>query len=152
MTDNIDKTDPAVRREIARRFTEAIPHNHAIGLTLVDVGPPEVHTRLAYREDFLGNVEAGLWHTAIATTAADSSCGLAVFLAVPGLEAVATLDLRMDYLRPAVAGKDLEVVAGCHHVTRHVAFATAVLHQGDPERPTARCTANFMRTGGSVIP
>ena len=152
MADNIDKTDPAVRREIARRFTNAIPHNHAIGLTLVDAGPPVVRTRLAYREAFLGNVEAGLWHTAIATTAADSSCGLAVFLAVPSLEAVATLDLRMDYLRPAVAGRDLEVEASCHHVTRHMAFVTALLHQGDPDRPTARCTATFMRTGGALIP
>lgn len=151
MADDIDKTDPAVRREIARRFTDAIPHNHAIGLVLVDAGLPDVQTRLPYREDFLGNIEAGLWHTAIATTAADSSCGLAAFLAVPGLESVATLDLRMDYLRPAVAGHDLVVVARCHHVTRHIAFVTAVLHQGDPERPTARCTANFMRTGGSVM-
>ncbi|AWN15424.1 PaaI family thioesterase [Salinisphaera sp. LB1] len=151
MADNIDKTDPAVRREIAQRFTAAIPHNHAIGLVLVDAGPPAVHTRLAYREAFLGDVEAGLWHTGVATTAADSSCGLAAFLAVPGLEAVATLDLRMDYLRPAVAGRDLDVVARCHHVTGHVAFVTAVLHQGDPDRPTARCTASFMRTGGSVL-
>lgn len=151
MTDSIDKADPAVRREIARRFTEAIPHNHAIGLAVIDAGPPDVQTRLAYREAFLGNPKAGLWHTAIATTVADSSCGLAVFLAIPGLETVATLDLRMDYLRPAVAGRDLDVVAGCHHVTRHMAFATATLYQGDPERPTARCTATFMRTGGSVL-
>ncbi|HET7314604.1 PaaI family thioesterase [Salinisphaera sp.] len=152
MTDSIDKSDPVVRGKIAQRFTDAIPHNRAIGLTLISAGPPDVHTRLAYREDFLGNVKAGLWHTAIATTAADSSCGLAVFLAMPGMEAVATLDLRMDYLRPAVAGRDLEIVASCHHVTRNVAFATAMLHQGDSGRPTARCTATFMRTGGSVLP
>ena len=112
---------------------------------------PRSRTRLAYREAFLGNVEAGLWHTAIATTAADSELRAGRVSRPAGLEAVATLDLRMDYLRPAVAGRDLEVVAGCHHVTRHIAFATAVLHQGDPERPTARCTANFMRTGGSVM-
>lgn len=152
MNDSIDKSDPTVRRQIAQRFTDAIPHHHAIGLLLISAGPPDVHARLPYREDFLGNIEAGLWHTAIATTAADSACGLAVFLAVPGLEAVATLDLRMEYLRPAVAGCDLEVVADCHHVTRQVAFATATLHQGDPARPSARCTATFMRTGVSVAP
>lgn len=151
MNDTIDKADPAVRREVAHRFIDAIPHNHAIGLTLEAAGPPAVRTRLPYREAFLGNVEAGLWHTAIATTAADSTCGLAVFLALDGLPAIATLDLRMDYLRPAVAGLDLFVGAHCHHVTRHIAFVTATLDQGDADRPTARCTASFMRTGGSVL-
>ena len=151
MGEDIDKRDPAVRETIAGRFNRMIPHNQAIGLQVADVAGERIRTTLAYRAEFLGDPEAGLWHTAIGTTAADSTCGLAVFLAIPGLESVATIDLRMDYLRPAVAGRALEIEAECYHVTQCVAFAEATLHQGDRERPTARCTAAFMRTGRSVL-
>ncbi len=42
--------------------------------------------------------------------------------------------------------------AECYHVTRRIAFARAVLHQGDPDRPTGTCTATFMRTGDDDRP
>ena len=151
MNETIDKRDPAVRAEIARRFAEAIPHNHAIGLVLEDASTDTVRMRLGYREVFLGDIESGLWHTGITFTAADSACGLAVFLKLPGLEAIATLDLRMDHHRPAVADKDLIIEAYCHHVTQRMAFVTADLYQDARERCVARATATFTRTGRSVL-
>lgn len=150
-TQPIDKRDPVVRQRIAQGFNEAIAHNQALGLTVTDVETDRVQVSLGYSEAFLGDPVAGLWHTAVGTSAADSSCGLAVFLALPGMESIATLDLRMDYLRPAVAGQDLQVEAECYHVTRCVAFARATLHQGERDRPVSRCTAVFMRTGQSSI-
>lgn len=147
----IDKSDPAVRTEIAHQFNTRIPHNGAIGLEIVDVSGEIIVTRLPYRDEFLGDPVARLWHTAIGTTAADSTCGLAVLLALPGMETLATLDLRMDYLRPAVADTALTVEAECHHVTTAVAFVRATLHQGERARPTALCTAAFMRTGRSLF-
>jgi len=149
--EQIDKRDPEVRAEIARQFNARIPHNGAIALEIVDVAGELVVTRLPYRDEFLGDPMARLWHTAIGTTAADSTCGLAVLLALPGLESLATLDLRMDYLRPAVADTALTIEAECHHVTQSVAFVRATLHQGERDRPTALCTAAFMRTGRSLI-
>lgn len=142
-----DKRDPAVRRQIAERFNNAIVFNRALNIELLHVESEPIEARVAYRPEFLGDAAAGLWHTSVATALADSACGLAVFLALPGFEAIATLDLRMDYLRPAVADQDLYVVAECHHVTRSAIFAHATIHQGDGERPTARCTAVFVRTG-----
>ncbi|MES1924094.1 PaaI family thioesterase [Salinisphaera sp. T31B1] len=150
--DGIDKSEPEVRAEIARRFHDRIPHIAALGLEIVDVSGPTIVVELPFREDFVGDPMAGLWHTAVGTSAADSACGLAVFLALPGLETVATLDLRMDYLRPARAGQSLVVEAECHHITRCVAFVRATLHQNTPDRPTALCHAAFMRTGRSVRP
>lgn len=142
-----DKRDPAVRRQIAERFNNAIVFNRALNIELLHVESEPIEARVAYRPEFLGDAAAGLWHTSVATALADSACGLAVFLALPGFEAIATLDLRMDYLRPAVAGQDLHVAAECHHITRSVAFARATLYQADRDRPTALCTAAFMRTG-----
>lgn len=147
----IDKREPGVRARIAQGFNQAVAHNQALGLRVADVSGERVCVTLDYRDDFLGDPIAGLWHTAVGISAADSSCGLAVFLALPDMESIATLDLRMDYLRPAVADKGLQVEAECYHITRCVAFARATLHQGDRERPVSLCTAAFMRTGQSSI-
>ncbi|RJS92489.1 PaaI family thioesterase [Salinisphaera sp. Q1T1-3] len=147
MIESHHQIDPEAWARLAQRFHAAIPHSLAIGLTLVDAGPPSVHMRLPYRDVFLGDIDAGLWHTGIAAVAADATCGLAVFLTLSARSAIATLDLRMDHLRPAVAGSALDVVADCHHVTQRMAFVTAVLHQDDPTRPVARATATFARTG-----
>lgn len=149
---SLDKRDPKVRARIATGFNETIAHNQALGLEIDDARSERVRTRLPYRAEFVGDPAAGLWHTAVGISAADSTCGLAVFLALPGWESVATLDLRMDYLRPAVAGADLYIEAECYHVTRCVAFARATLYQQDRERAVSLCTAAFMRLGRSGIP
>ena len=104
-----------------------------------------VRMRLGYQAAFLGNVEAGLWHTGIAFTAADSACGLAVFLALPGLEAIATLDLRMDYLRPAGRERALMASARCHHWSDDVAFVRCQVFSEGLDEPVAIGNAIFMR-------
>jgi len=147
MTVDIDKTDPAVRARIAQGFTDSVAHHQALGLRVIDASGERIVVGLDYRADFLGDPAAGLWHTAVGTTAADSGCGLAVVLTLPGLETVATLDLRMDYLRPALANAPLHVEAECYHVTQCMAFARATLYQNDRNHPTALCTAVFMRNG-----
>lgn len=135
-----------MRERLADGFYRAVPHNQALGASIVETGSGVAEARLAYREDFLGDPEAGIWHTGPAISLADATCGLAVMLAMPAIESVATLDLRMDYLRPAVAGQPLYARAECYHRTRRVAFVRATLHQGELEAPTAICTAAFMRT------
>ena len=145
MGEDIDKRDPAVRETIAGRFNRMIPHNQAIGLQVADVAGERIRTTLAYRADFLGDPEAGLWHTAIGTTAADSTCGLAVFLAIPGLESVATIDLRMDYLRPATIDRALLAIAGCLHITDEVAFVRCEIFSEGKAQPVATGSATFMR-------
>lgn len=145
-------SDADAQARFFQRLSEFTPHYKALGIEVLDAGAESVHARVPYREDFLGDRAAGLWHTSVATTLADSVCGLAVFLALGQNEAIATLDLRMDYLRPAVAGEALHAVAECHHITRGVVFVRASLHQGERARPTALCTAAFMRTGGRPLP
>ena len=38
----------------------------------------------------------------------DESCGMAVQLALDGTRAIATLDLRIDYQKPATPGLDIQ--------------------------------------------
>lgn len=138
------------REHLADAFFGSIPHNQALGTSIVQVGEGLAVARLEYRQDLLGDIQEGIWHTGPAISLADATCGLSVTLALPEVEAVATLDLRMDYLQPAVGGEPLIARAECYHVTRRVAFARASLHQGDLDEPTAICTAAFIRTGNAT--
>jgi acyl-coenzyme A thioesterase PaaI-like protein len=67
-----------------------------------------------------------------------------VFLTLRPLRPIATLDLRIDYLRAAEPGKDLMCRAHCTRITTHVAFVQAIAHHGDPEVAVATAAATFM--------
>ena len=71
-------------------------------------------------------------------------CGLAVQLALDGTRAIATLDLRIDYQKPATPGLDIKAHAICYRVTRSIAFVRATAYQESEDAPVATATACFM--------
>lgn len=83
--------------------------------------------------------------TSILYSLADSACGLAVFAEAQELTPIATLDLRMDYLRPADGERALLAVATCLHLTEEIAFIQCdILSHGDSQ-PVATGSATFVR-------
>jgi len=78
--------------------------------------------------------------------------GLAVVSAIVGEEKVlnpgnvATLDLSIDYMRPATPGETVIGTATCYKTTHHIAFVRAIAHDGDINDPVAMCQATFMIT------
>jgi acyl-coenzyme A thioesterase PaaI-like protein len=59
----------------------------------------------------------------------------------------ATLDLRVDYLRPAASGRTVIGRGECYRVTRSVAFVRGIAHDGDAADPVANVAGTFMFTG-----
>jgi len=127
-------------------YTDVVPHNHALGLRLVDVGAAEATVELPYAENLVGNPETGVIAGGAVTTLIDAACGTAVFLKLNRFAPLVTLDLRIDYLRPARPSVSLTCVAECYRLTRQVAFVRALVHQGDRDRPVASAQGTFMRT------
>lgn len=129
---------------LAAGFIRNVPHVRECGMrmTRIDVGLAEVE--LPFRSEWLGDVERGVMHTGILTTLVDSASGAAVLSALPTYTPIATLDLRMDYLRPAM--KDLLTTcrAECYRLTTHIAFVRASVWQQDAAAPVAVSQSAFM--------
>src|SRR5437899_12276341 len=114
------------------------------GLRLDRAAPGEAWSSLPYRPVFVGDTETGVLHGGVVTALLDESCGMAVQLALDGTRAIATLDLRIDYQKPATPGLDIKAHSLCNRVTRSIAFVRSTAYQDSLDDPVATATACFM--------
>jgi len=120
-----------------------------MNLAVEEVGRDGVLVRMPFNPDFCIDAEQTLLHGGVLTALMDSVFGLANFVAIDGVSTMATLDLRVDYLRPAQSRADVMVRAECYRKTRHIAFNTGRVWFDDGDRAeVARGTASFALTRG----
>lgn len=135
--------------ENARRIIDQLavaPHAAALGFT-VDVGEDgDVIVSIPYDKRLIGDPSTGVIHGGVVTTLLDSGCGLATLLKLGGKIPVATLDLRIDYMRPSKPGAAIRAACECYHLTRSVAFCRGVAFDEDRSDPVAAAAAAFMFT------
>lgn len=123
---------------------EAIPHCQEMGIYISALETGKAELRLDYDARFAGNPETGVVHGGVISTLLDSVSGLSAMSALPAMTPVATLDLRIDYLKPARPGKTIIAAAECFHMARSVTFVRGLAHLGDASDPIAHCMATFM--------
>src|SRR5690349_2383999 len=119
-------------------------YGYISGLRLDRAAPGESWSSLPYRPVFVGDIATGVLHGGVVTAMLDESCGMAVQLALNGTSAIATLDLRIDYQKPATPGLEIRAHAVCYRVTRSIAFVRATAYQDSEDDPVATATACFM--------
>ena len=127
-----------------RSGIDLVPHNKALGIETVELERATALLKLPYDEKLVGNPDTGTLHGGAITALLDASCGTAVFAALTEWAPIATLDLRIDYLRAADAGKDVMCRARCYKLTRNVAFTRAVAYHGTEDDPIASAVGTFM--------
>jgi acyl-coenzyme A thioesterase PaaI-like protein len=74
----------------------------------------------------------------------DGCCGMSVATMLTNPMPFATLDLRIDYARPATPGQAVIAEAECYRITHSVAFTRAFAHHGDAKDPIAAAAGTFM--------
>ncbi len=131
------------KNTIAQSFLQSLPHSRALGMVVEDIGDGHATLSMPYDPRLIGDPLTGVIHGGAVSALMDTASGAAVMVHALAPLATATLDLRIDYMRPATPGQTLRARAECHHVTRSVAFVRAVATDDDESRPVATATSAF---------
>ena len=120
------------------------PHAAHLGIRVVETGPAFGVCALPFREELIGDPRRRVLFGGAITTLIDHTSGLAVACAVEELTGIATIDLRVDYLRAAEPDLELHARADCYRLTRNVAFVRAVAWDRTMNDPFASALGTFM--------
>ena len=121
-----------------------VGHGQALGLEFRDNGDNWVELALPWREQLVGVGETGVLASGAIVSLLDTCGGAALWQTLGRFQPAVTIDLRLDYLRPALKGET--VIARCQvdKMTRQIAFVSGLAHTGDDTRPVARAVGTFM--------
>jgi uncharacterized protein (TIGR00369 family) len=127
-------------------FASQVGHGGALGISYHDHGPDWVELGLDYQERLIGVVKSGVIASGPIISLMDMATSMAIWVKLNRFRHQATLDMRVDYLRPATPGKKIIGRGECYAVTRSVGFVRGLAHDGDPSDPVANVAATFMFT------
>lgn len=131
---------------VRQLMISAIPHMSAVGLDLISIDDTGAVAKVPHRPEFVGDPDSGVIHGGIVTVLLDSLSGMCIMPLMSSATMTATLDLRIDYLKPAAPRQDIFAHAHCYKMTRNIAFTRAIAYQGDVDDPIAHATGSFMLT------
>ena len=127
----------------ASQFIQLLPHAQALGMMLESVKDGTAVISMPYADKLVGDPATGVVHGGAVSALMDTCCGAAVMSHPRNMTHTATIDLRIEYLRPATPGQTITTTATCYHVTRSVAFVRATAVDDDAENPVAMATGTF---------
>ncbi len=127
-----------------RSVIAGLPQVRELGIEIVELTRGECVARLPYDHRLAGNPEDGVLHGGVITTLMDTAGGSAAFSVARQGQAVATLDLRIDYLRPAHPPDPVVGKALCYRLTPTVVFVRGEAYHADSSNAIANLTATFL--------
>jgi len=138
------ESDTERTRQTIFRIMQETAFARALDMTLVSAAAGVAVLKIPYQEKLVGNPDTGIVHGGVITSLLDHTLGCAVFSALETLELIATLDLRIDYMRAAEPGRDIFAHAAVTKIATSIAFASGTAYHDEPGDPIATSTAAFM--------
>jgi len=134
----------------ARAAAFALKHGHSgwLGMQFREVGEDWAELELPWREDLVGESDRPVLASGPIISLMDMASGLCIWTKMKSFQAIATLDLRVDYQRPARERHNVIGRAECYRLTKSAAFVRGIAHDGDPDDPVANIAAVFMALPG----
>ncbi|MEM9763451.1 MAG: PaaI family thioesterase [Pseudomonadota bacterium] len=133
------------------QLMSGLPFSGELGMRLHGASDGIAFLSVPYDTRLVGDPDTGVMHGGVITALLDTACGAAVMAApiektakAGKLRATATLDLRIDYMRPATPGQVVIARAECYRLTRAVGFARAVAYHDKPDAPIASAAGAFI--------
>jgi uncharacterized protein (TIGR00369 family) len=129
----------------ARFFSARIGgHGTRLGIGYQAHGADWCELLLPFRPNLIGDPARGVLASGPILTLMDMATSVGVWLKRGAFLPHATLDLRIDYLRPATPERTVVGRGECYRVARQVAFVRGIAHDGDPDDPVAHVAGTFM--------
>ncbi len=129
----------------ARFFSARVGgHGARLGIGYRAHGADWCELALPFRSDLIGDPARGVLASGPILTLMDMATSIGVWLRRGQFLPQATLDLRLDYLRPATPGQTVIGRGECYRVARQVAFVRGIAHDGDAQDPVAHVAGTFM--------
>lgn len=119
-------------------------HMVALGIGYDAHGEDWCALTLAYDRRLVSDATSGLLASGPIVSVMDMATTFAVWIKRGGIRPHATLDLRLDYLRPARPGATVVGRAQCYRLARRIAFVRGMAHDGDAEDPIAHVAGTYM--------
>ncbi|GAA0667357.1 uncharacterized protein (TIGR00369 family) [Sphingomonas insulae] len=107
-------------------------------------GDTWVELALPYAGALIGDTDTGVLASGPIIALMDMATSVAVWVKRGRFAPQATLDLRVDYLRPAVPGRTVIGRGECLKVTRSIAFVRGIAYDETPDDPLAHVAGTFM--------
>jgi uncharacterized protein (TIGR00369 family) len=140
------KFDP----KAALPFMGSWGHGGHLKLDYVDHGDDWTELSLDWREELVGEPETGVLASAVIISLMDIATSLSVWTKLGKFRPQATMDLRVDYLRPSPKGAKVYGRGICYHLSHSVAFVRGFAHNGNADEPLAYVTGTFIRVGDRI--
>jgi uncharacterized protein (TIGR00369 family) len=121
-------------------------HNGVLGIVHRAHGDGWCELELPYAEKLVSDDATGILASGPIFTMMDMVTSMSIWLKTKAFQPQATLDLRVDYLRPAKPGNSVIGYGECVHLTRSVAFVRGSAHDGDPDKPIAHVAGTYFFT------
>jgi uncharacterized protein (TIGR00369 family) len=129
---------------MAKLFGSMSPHMRKLGFEILAIERGVCVARLPYSDDLIGDPVSGVLHGGVVTSLLDTAGGAAVLSALRKPLALATLDLRIDYLRGSRPHQDLLAKVECYKTTYNIAFVRGIAYDGDERDAVASMAATYM--------
>ena len=121
---------------LKRFFEERIPFNTFLGMTVDKLDDGFARLRVPFFDKLIGDPERPALHGGVVSTLADTAGGIAAYTSVGHGDVLSTVDLRVDYLRPA-ALKDLIAEAQVLRTGNRMAVCDITVFQDAPHQRVA---------------
>jgi uncharacterized protein (TIGR00369 family) len=119
-------------------------HGGSLGILFHAKGDGWVELALPYTSALIGDPDSGVLASGPIIALMDMATSVAVWVKRDKFAPQATLDLRVDYLRPAVPGRTVIGRGECLKLTRSIAFVRGIAYDDTPEDPLAHVAGTFM--------
>jgi uncharacterized protein (TIGR00369 family) len=127
-------------------YVRRVGHGGALGIDYVAHGADWAELSLPYEDKLVGMPETGVIASGPIVSLMDMATSVAIWIRLGRFRHQATLDLRIDYLRPATPGRTIIGRGECYAVRKSIGFVRGIAHDGDADDPVAHVSGTFMFT------